>query len=405
VKILFVHEVSYRKKVIFEMHEFPELLASRGHEVTFFDFDEGARFWSGGLTPRKQSIPGRVHSGTSLKLVRPAQLGIPGIDRILVTLTSWFGLWRTLARGNFDAMVLLAVPTYGLQAITLAKIFGVPVAFRALDVSHKIRNNTLGFAIKGVEKFVYKNADLVIGNNPAMTEYCDVMGQRSARQLPSETLLAPLDLEHFRPKETSPGLAENLGIRPTDKVITYMGSFFYFSGLGQVIDAFSRLIESGSATGTKLLLIGGGEQDVELRAQVARLGLTDSVIFTGFINYAELPGYLGLTSVAINPLQKSLVTDTALPHKVLQYLAMGLPVVSSELKGLQAVFGEDSGIVWGANPADILEKSVKLANDQPRRVAASDSAKSAMAAKFAPNSAINQLEATLVHLSLGADRK
>ena len=405
MKILFVHEVSYRKKVIFEMHEFPELLASRGHEVTFFDFDEGAKFWDGGLTPRKQVIAGRVHSQTSLKVVRPLQFGIPGIDRLLATVTSWAGLWRTLARGKFDVMVLLAVPTYGVQAIALAKVFGVPVAFRALDVSHKIRNSALGFAIKAVEKFVYKRADLILGNNPAMTAYCADLGSRELGRLTSETLLAPLDLSHFQAGSVDPVLAASLGILPDDKVVTYMGSFFYFSGLGQVIDAFSGLVGSGQANGTKLFLIGGGEQDPELRAQVTRLRLTGSVIFTGFINYADLPGYLGLTTVAINPLQKSLVTDTALPHKVLQYLAMGLPVVSSELSGLQAVFGQDSGIVWGANPAEILEKALELAQDPAGLAAASEAAKKAMAVRFAPNSAIDQLEATLTNLSQGAKLK
>ena len=45
MKLLFIHEVSYRKKVIFEMHEIPELLAVRGHDITFLEFDEGGKFW------------------------------------------------------------------------------------------------------------------------------------------------------------------------------------------------------------------------------------------------------------------------------------------------------------------------------------------------------------------------
>lgn len=399
MKILFVHEVSYRKKVIFEMHEFPELLSGRGHEVTFFDFDEGARFWDGGLTPRKQQIAGRVHPEASLSVVRPLQLGIPGVDRILATLTSWAGIWRTLARGNYDAIVLLAVPTYGIQTIALAKIFGVPVAFRALDVSHKIRNNVLGAAVKAVERFVYKRADLVLGNNPAMTAYCAALGRRVASGKPSQTLLAPLDLTHFEGVARDSRLANSLGIQPTDKVITYMGSFFYFSGLDEIIDAFAAALKAGNAAGTKLLLIGGGEQDADLRAQVAKLGIEDQVIFTGLVNYAQLPDYLALSTVTINPLKKSLVTDTALPHKVLQYLAMGLPVVSTPLDGLQAVFGTESGIVWGENPAQILQKALDLAGDQSAQAAASKAAKLAVSEKLGARESVDQLEAILTKLA------
>ena len=398
MKILFVHEVSYRKKVIFEMHEFPELLSLKGHDVTFFDFDEGAKFWSGGLTPRSQTVSGRVHSQTSLKVIRPAQLGIPGLDRLLATVTSWLALWRTLARGNFDAIVLLAVPTYGVQTIALAKVFGVPVAFRALDVSHKIRNNILGFAIKQVEKFVYKRADLVLGNNPAMTAYCARLGERLGPNKPSETVLAPLDLRHFEGTVANNDLAKSLGIAETDKVITYMGSFFYFSGLDQVIQAFANAVATGRASATKLLLIGGGEQDSELRELVSRLELNELVIFTGFVNYAQLPDYLALSTVTINPLKKSLVTDTALPHKVLQYLAMGLPVVSTPLDGLQAVFGLDSGIVWGETPGVILEKAIELASDSAACAEASSSAKRAVASKLGQDKAVGELERLLLEM-------
>jgi hypothetical protein len=40
MKILFVHEVSWFSKVVYEMHDFPELLSLNGHEVHFLDFEE-----------------------------------------------------------------------------------------------------------------------------------------------------------------------------------------------------------------------------------------------------------------------------------------------------------------------------------------------------------------------------
>ena len=46
MRVLFVHEVSFLDKPIFEMHEFPEYLASRGHEVHFVDFLENGHLFS-----------------------------------------------------------------------------------------------------------------------------------------------------------------------------------------------------------------------------------------------------------------------------------------------------------------------------------------------------------------------
>ena len=392
MKIFFVHEVSYRKKVIFEMHEFPELLAKRGHDVTFFDFDEGAKFWNGGLSLRTERILGRVHPSAGLTVTRPLQLGIPGLDRILATVTSWFALRTVFKKGNFDAVVLLAVPTYGLQTLHWARKYGVPVAFRALDVSHKIRNNPLGWAIKQVEKRIYNRADLVLGNNPAMTAYCERLGNRTK---PSKTLLAPVDLSHFQPIEPPEGLRTKLGIASDDRVISYLGSFFYFSGLDEIIKTFAAELASGNAAKTKLLLIGGGDQDAELRALAKSLGLQASVIFTGFINYVQLPQYLSLSTVAINPLKKSLVTDTALPHKVLQYLALGLPVVSSPLDGLKAVFGDNVGIRWANTPAEIIQAAIAFAGDRESRAEASKRAKQIVAERLSRDGAVDQLEQIL----------
>lgn len=395
MKILFVHEVSYRKKVIFEMHEFPELLTQRGHEVTFFDFDEGAKFWDGGLAPRTEAIPGRVHSEVKLRVVRPFQLGIPGIDRLFATFTSWFALKTLIKNHTFDAIVLLAVPTFGLQTLHWAKKYGVPVAFRALDVSHKIRNNLLGWAIKQVEKLIYNRADLVLGNNPAMTDYCERLGRRTK---PSKTLLAPVDLSHFQHVQPSPKLREQLGLVSSDKIVTYMGSFFYFSGLDEIIQSFAQEVSSGTAGDCKLLLIGGGEQDAELRNLVADLKLEESVKFTGFINYDLLPEYLSLTTVAINPLKRSLVTNTALPHKVLQYLALGLPVVSTPLDGLKAVFGDSAGIRWAGTPAEILKEALAFANDKDGLTQASQLAKQSVSERLSRDGAVDQLEQFLLEL-------
>lgn len=388
MKILFVHEVSYSKKVIFEMHEFPELLAAAGHQVEFFDFDEGTKFWGGGLTPRSQTISGRVHPESLIKVHRPFQLGIPGIDRLLATITSWLALDRLLSKANFDAVVLLAVPTYGLQTLWAAKRHGVPVAFRALDVSHKIRKNVLGWAIKKVEKCIYNRADLLLGNNPAMTAYCERLGSRTR---PSRTLLAPVDLSHFSGVKRDPAMASKLSIAPNERVITYMGSFFYFSGLDEIIHRFSQIAFEPKNADLKLLLIGGGEQDADLRSQAKTLGLTDRVIFTGFIGYQDLPKYLALSTVAINPLKKSLVTDTALPHKVLQYLALGLPVVSTPLDGLKAVFGDSAGIRWADTPDQLLDTAVEFASDSEALHAASEMAEASVAVRLSRDGAVSVL--------------
>jgi glycosyltransferase involved in cell wall biosynthesis len=390
LNLLFVHEVSYEKKPVFEMHEFPEHLANRGHKVTFLQFNEGYKFWSGQRQPLKKTISGRVLPKTSIKIVTPHQFGIPGLDRLYATISVWPLLDGLLRTQKFDAVVLYAMPTYGHQVIQLAKKYGVPVIFRALDVSHLIRKSILSPLIKFAEKYVYQHADVLSANNPAMAEYCKGLGSRDKAIVVN---LPPLDISHFAKPIADAHIRNELGIEATDLVVTYLGTFFHFSGLDTVIREFAPQITKHP--NAKLLLIGGGEQDKELRDLASQLKLEKQVIFTGFIPYAKLSGYLGLTTVAINPMIPGMVSHTAFPHKVIQYMASGLPVVSTKLEGLYKTFGDNSGLTWSAGPEGLIGMALALAEDETHRTENSKLQLHTVTTKFGIDSAVNELEATI----------
>jgi glycosyltransferase involved in cell wall biosynthesis len=390
LNLLFVHEVSYEKKPIFEMHEFPEHLAARGHKVTFLQFDEGYKFWRDKRQPTEKVISGRVLPDTSLRIVTPRQFGIPGVDRLYATLSVWPELDRLLRSDKFDAIVLYAVPTYGYQVLQLAKKYGVPVIFRALDVSHLIRKSFLSPLIKLVEKYVYQHADALSANNPAMAEYCQALGSRKTSAVVN---LPPLDISHFAKATPNAALQKELGIKPADSVITYLGTFFHFSGLDVVIREFAE--QASRHPKAKILLIGGGEQDTELRDLVSELKLEKRVLFTGFIPYAKLSGYLGLTTVAINPMKPGMVSHTAFPHKVIQYMASGLPVVTTKLDGLYKTFGDTSGLTWSGGSEGLIGKALALAEDEAKLEENSRLQLQTVSTKFGIDSAVTAFEATI----------
>jgi len=395
LKILFVHEVSYLKKVIYEMHEFPELLSLKGHQLVFLEFDEGRMFWDKRTRSVETQVTGRVHNNATINLARPFQLGIPGLDRLLAPFTVIPTLRRLLKDGSFDVVVLYAVPTYGIQTINIARKSSIPVVFRALDVSHKIRSSFLSPLIKFVERFVYKNADLISANNQAMADYCISL---SARTEPCEVHYPPLDFEHFNYAFKDLALADSLGLSQSDKVITYMGSFFYFSGLHAAIAEFAR----SSKPDQKFLLIGGGELEKELRDQVSRLGLSGRVIFTGFVPYADLPKYLNLSDIAINTLERNLVADVALPNKVLQYVASGLSVVSTELAGLKSVFKNSSTITWADSPEQVMAKALQILSDKPTGQLRTSNVGEVLKA-FEPSVSVSSFEAALLNQVRGEE--
>jgi glycosyltransferase involved in cell wall biosynthesis len=377
------------------MHEFPELLALRGHEISFLEFDEGRKFWKKSNFPRFKQVMGRVHRNAAINLYRPFQLGIPGVDRLLATLTVAPVLGKLFKQNTFDAVVLYAVPTYGLQAVSSAKRFNVPVLFRALDVSHKIRSSLLSPAIKWVEKRIYNQVDFLSANNPAMANYCVELG---ARNKPLKVHFPPLDLSHFKSRGRDQGLRRSLGFNDEDRVLVYMGSFFYFSGLLDALEEFAEV--SKSAPNLKFLLIGGGEQDSALRQRVERLGLSEKVVFTGFVGYELLPLYLKTADIAVNTLEPTLVANVAFPNKVLQYMAAGVPVVSTRLDGLEQTFGDRAGITWASDSKGVFRSASKLSQLTKSELGKiSELQLGAVSGIFGVESAVDEFEETLMALS------
>lgn len=389
-RILFIHEVNYANKVIFEMHEFPELLALRGHEVSFFHFPESPDSPRRSLRTRRETIHGRVHPEAELDLVTPPTCGGRALERYTAPLLNLPSLRREIRSGNYDVIVLYAVPTTGWQAVAIAKKAGVPVVFRALDVSHKIRANILSPLIRMAEKYIYRNATVVSANNPALAEYCIEL---SGRTLPTEVHVPPIDLSHFE-RPVDGDLRAQVGLSPSNRVVLYMGSFFSFSGLDTVIEGMVE--QFAKYPELRLVLVGGGEIDEKLRSLARDLGVADKVIFTGVVPYAKLPEYLKLADVAINPFRQELLTHVALPHKVLQYMAAGIPVVSTSLRGLRGVLGEAPGVTWADSPDSVAEVATTLAHLSDRTLAQiSRDQKRCVTERFSKESAVDAFEETL----------
>lgn len=355
MRVLFVHEVNYSSKVIYEMHEFPELLALRGHEVSFFHYAELP------LRPRvsfravRETVAGRAYPSARINLITPPTFGGQPTERYVAPLLSLPSLRWEIRHGGYDVVVLYAVPTTGWQVVLLAKRAGVPVVFRALDVSHQIRKNLLSPVIRAIEGFIYRNVSLISANNPAMARYCTELAGNSPRAVVN---LPPVDLSHFEVAFGGSKRAD-LGFAEDDRVIVYMGTFFSFSGL----DVFLRSMVGQFRRDPllRVLLLGGGEMDAELRQLSVELGITDRVTFTGMIPYSSLPEYLKVANVAINPFVPQLLTNVAFPHKVLQYMATGVPVVSTSLEGLHGVLGDDAGITWVKSPDEVAAAASHLA--------------------------------------------
>jgi glycosyltransferase involved in cell wall biosynthesis len=246
-------------------------------------------------------------------------------------------------------------------------MLNIPVLFRAIDVSHELRKSIFQPLVVLAEKFVYKRAKFISVNNESLRDHCVNYGAKYEK---ISVDYPGLDLERFKPETTDLELKISLGFNSDDKIILFMGTLYRFAGLPRFLELIKDTLKLDEYL--KVLIIGDGEALGSIEDTILRLGLENHVVMPGFVKYDELSSYLNLADIAINTFEPGLVTDSALPWKVIQYLACGLPTISTPLRGLMAYTGDNSeAIIYRKLDSSFVDAICELVRDQNRRISLS----------------------------------
>jgi len=156
----------------------------------------------------------------------------------------------------------------------------------------------------------------------------------------------------FRAGTPDPALSQAHGLAGK-KVLGYIGSFYRYEGLDLLVEAMAKI--AASRNDVALLLAGGGETEKFLREQVARLNLTDKVIFPGRIPHERIPDVYSLIDVLVYPRHSMRLTDLVTPLKPLEAMAMGKPLVASDVGGHRELIRDgQTGLLFKAGHASAL---------------------------------------------------
>jgi len=171
-----------------------------------------------------------------------------------------------------------------------------------------------------------------------------------------------VDIEQFSLGGVAdPELKARLGLEGC-KVIGFLGSFYAYEGLDLLIDALPLILER--VPEVKILLVGGGPQEANLRAQAASLGLADKVVFVGRVPHAEVNRYYDLVDLLAYPRHAMRLTDLVTPLKPLEAMAQGRLLIASDVGGHRELIEDGhTGILFRAgDAADLADKAVAALN-------------------------------------------
>ncbi|MBI4267076.1 MAG: glycosyltransferase family 4 protein [Chloroflexi bacterium] len=368
MNILFIHEVDWLKKVVFDIHSLAEILASLNHRVYAIDYEDKWRrngfLDFGTLQTRESEGISRAIPGASVCLRHPGFIKIPGLSRMSAAGTHCAEIKKTIREKKIDVIVLYSVPTNGLQAVHLARKFRIPVVFRSIDILHElVLYPVLRPPTKFLEKRVYSQVDSVLAITPHHAQYVIKMGADPGKV---KVLPFPIDTTIFHPSVDHSDVQQQWGFGPEDRVIVFVGTLFPFSGLDDFIRQFPRVV--AAIPQARLLIVGDGPQRPKLERLMADMGLKERVIITGFQPFPTMPKYMNLAAVCINTFRNTPKTKDIFPGKVIQYIACGRATVATPLLGITSLVpGESGGILYANDAGDIADKVISLLTSPERR--------------------------------------
>jgi len=150
-------------------------------------------------------------------------------------------------------------------------------------------------------------------------------------------------------------------------VVAYAGGFQSLRGLDTLVRAAAEARKK--IPNILLLLMGQGDQEAFLIRECKSLDFEGHAVFTGWIPLDEMMRRLRRSDVCVIPHNVNPHTNTTIPHKLFQYMALGKPVIATPAAPIRRIVEEtDCGVIVPDGSAEEMAKAMVRLTD--RRLAA-----------------------------------
>ncbi|MFI5690943.1 glycosyltransferase [Kribbella sp. NPDC051586] len=150
------------------------------------------------------------------------------------------------------------------------------------------------------------------------------------------------------------GLRELLRLSEQVPLLVYGGGVNRARGVGTVVEALPQLPEVHLA-----IVARANSVTAELLARAVELGVADRVHLAPFVDAEVVPLYLRSASIGLSPLLHAPNHDIAVTNKFCEYIAAGLPIITSDTPAQADLVNElDLGAVYPAGDVDGLVRAV-----------------------------------------------
>lgn len=270
----------------------------------------------------------------------------------------------TLTRENLDlvhatsALSRIPVGYRGKVVVTIHDL----AMYKMPEVFHKLKRTR----DKTVMNMMVKKADRIITvSDSTRNDLCSLFGCPKEK---TKVIYSGFDKRLFEESKMSrENVLKQYGIEDGMKYILFLGTLEPVKNITRLLEAFKifkeTCVKDQKKCEHKLVLAGkNGWLSEEYKQQAEDLGISDDVIFTGYIVGDELvPLFKNADFFVMPSLYEGFGTT------VLEALATGTPAIVSNVSSIPELAGEAAYLVNPLNTPEIAEAMIKMASDESLR--------------------------------------
>jgi glycosyltransferase involved in cell wall biosynthesis len=273
---------------------------------------------------------------------------------------------RVLFERGFDAIHACNPPDMIFMIGAFYKLFGKKFLFDHHDINPELyeakfqRRDVFYRLMVALERLTFRAADVCVATNESYRRIAIERGQRS----PERVFVVRSGPDLHRLKQLPPDPALKKGRR---YLVGYVGVMGRQEGIDGLLHAVRHVVKGLGRDDIHFGLVGGGTELEAMRRLAQELGVADFVTFTGRVPDAELLAMLNTADVCVNPDVANDMNDKSTMNKIMEYMALGKPIVQYDLTEGR-VSAQDASLYAERNdPIDLARKLVALLDDPEQR--------------------------------------
>jgi glycosyltransferase involved in cell wall biosynthesis len=267
--------------------------------------------------------------------------------------------WQVFLGRGFDTIHACNPPDLIFLVALPFKLIGCRFIFDHHDLCPELYEAKFGRrgpawrVLRLLERLTFRLADAVISTNESYRRIALDRGGVAPER--AHVVRSGPDLERLRP--VPPRAHHRNGRR---FLVGYVGVMGRQEGIDLLLAAAAHVVYGLGRDDVQFCLVGGGPSLEAMRALSVRLGLRYHVAFLGRVPDDGLIEVLSTADVCVNPDRACALNDLSTMNKVLEYMALGRPVVQFESREGRVSAGAASSYARPDDPVDLAEKIVSL---------------------------------------------